>query len=105
MVLTLLEADFMKESVGRPEDHLLYLMDAGNPVMSKVVQNQDSYMEGKIAQRGYYDLVEPALQDAFDEFYRKTGRKYDFVDAYRCEDTEYVVVGIGSHMETFESTD
>jgi pyruvate-ferredoxin/flavodoxin oxidoreductase len=100
----LLEPDFMKEFVGRPEDHLLNLMDPGNPVMSGVVQNQDSYMKGKIAQREYYQLVEPALQDAFDEFYRKTGRKYDFVDAYRCEDAEYVVVGIGSHMETAQTT-
>ena len=100
----LLEPDFMKEFVGRPEDHLLNLMDPGNPVMSGVVQNQDSYMKGKIAQRGYYELVEPALEDAFDEFYRKTGRKYGFVDAYRCEDAEYVVVGIGSHMETARTT-
>ena len=56
------------------------LMDPANPMMSGVVQNQDSYMKGKIAQRWYYDQVEPALRDAFDEFYRKTGRRYDFVE-------------------------
>jgi pyruvate-ferredoxin/flavodoxin oxidoreductase len=100
----LLEPEFMKEFVGRPEDHLLNLMDPANPVMSGVVQNQDAYMKGKIAQRAYYDLVGPALQDAFDEFYRKTGRKYGFVDAYRCEDAEYIVVGIGSYMETAQTT-
>ncbi len=100
----LLEPEFMKEFVGRPEEHLLNLMDPGNPVMSGVVQNQDSYMKGKIAQRGYYDFVEPALQEAFDEFYRKTGRKYGFVDAYRCEDAEYIIVGLGSYMETAQIT-
>lgn len=99
----LLEPEFMKEFVGRPEDKLLNLMDPANPVMSGVVQNQDSYMKGKIAQRGYYDNVEPCLQDAFEEFYRKTGRKYDFVDAYRCEDAEYIIVGIGSYMETAQT--
>lgn len=61
-------------------------------------------MKGRIAQRGYYELVEPALQGAFDEFYRNTGRKYGFVDAYRCEDAESVVVGIGSHMKTARAT-
>jgi pyruvate-ferredoxin/flavodoxin oxidoreductase len=100
----LLEAEFMKEFVGKPEDKLHNLMDPDNPLMSGVVQNQDSYMKGKMAQRWYYDQVEPALADAFDEFHKKTGRKYDFVDAYRCEDAEYILVGIGSYMETAQTT-
>ena len=99
----LLEPEFMKEFVGRPEDHLMNLMDPANPVMSGVVQNQDSYMKGKIAQRGYYDQVEPALEEAFEEFARNTGRKYGFVDAYRCKDAEYIIVGIGSYMETAQT--
>ena len=98
------EPEFMKEYVGKPEDKLMNLMDPANPLMSGVVQNQDSYMKGKVAQRWYYDQVEPALEDAFAEFYRKTGRQYDFVEAYRCEDAEYVLVGIGSYMETAKTT-
>jgi pyruvate-ferredoxin/flavodoxin oxidoreductase len=94
------ELDFMKEFVGKPEDKLTNLMDPANPLMSGVVQNQDSYMKGKIAQRWYYDQVEPALRDAFDEFYRKTGRRYDFVESYLCEDAEYILVGIGCYLET-----
>ena len=75
-------------------------MDPANPMMSGVVQNQDSYMKGKIAQRWYYDRVEPALEEAFDEFARKTGRQYGFVEPYRCEDAEYILVGMGCYMET-----
>jgi len=100
----LIEKDLMKEFVGKPEDKLLDLMDTANPIMSGVVQNQDSYMKGKIAQRWYYDQIEPALEEAFEEFYRKTGRKYDFIDPYRCEDAEYILVGIGSYMETAQTT-
>ena len=100
----LCEPEFMKEYIGKPEDHLHNLMDPDNPVMSGVVQNQDSYMKGKIAQRWYYDTVEEHLQDAFDEFYTKTGRRYGFLDAYRCEDAEYILVGIGSYMETAQTT-
>lgn len=100
----LLEPEFMKEFVGNPDDKILNLMDTKNPVMSGVVQNQDSYMKGKIAQRWYYDQVGPALEEAFEEFYRKTGRKYDFIDGYRCEDAEYILVGIGSYMETAQTT-
>jgi pyruvate-ferredoxin/flavodoxin oxidoreductase len=100
----LCEAAFMKEYIGDPREKLINLMDPANPLMSGVVQNQDSYMKGKIAQRWYYDRVEPALEEAFDLFARKTGRKYDFVEAYRCEDAEYVLVGMGCYMETAKAT-
>ncbi len=79
-------------------------MDPDNPVMSGVVQNQDSYMKGKIAQRWYYDRVAPALARGVRLFFEKTGRKYDFVGAYRCEDAEYILVGMGSYMETAQVT-
>src|SRR4030081_1445020 len=54
----LLEPDMMKEFVGSPL-RLRTLMDTQVPLMSGVVQNQDSYMKGKIAQRRYYDKVLP----------------------------------------------
>jgi pyruvate-ferredoxin/flavodoxin oxidoreductase len=98
------EPEFMKEYIGSPAEKLVNMMDPAHPVMSGVVQNQDSYMKGKIAQRWYYAQVEPALRDAFDEFYRCTGRRYDFVESYRCEDAEYILVGLGSYMETAQVT-
>ena len=60
------ELEFMKEFIGNPNEKLINLMDPANPIMSGVVQNQDSYMKGKIAQRWYYDRVEPALAEAFE---------------------------------------
>jgi len=98
------ELEFMKEFVGKPEEKLMNMMDPANPLMSGVVQNQDSYMKGKIAQRWYYDQVAPALGEAFDEFYRNTGRRYDFVGPYRCSDAEYILVGMGCFMETAQTT-
>ncbi|MEO2047956.1 MAG: 2-oxoacid:acceptor oxidoreductase family protein [Pirellulales bacterium] len=98
------ESEFMKEFIGDPKDKLINLMDPSNPIMSGPVQNQDSYMKGKIAQRWYYERVGPALEEAFEEFYRNTGRKYDFVMPYRCEDAEYILVGMGSYMETAQTT-
>ncbi|HEV3023183.1 MAG TPA: hypothetical protein VGX76_11980, partial [Pirellulales bacterium] len=98
------ELEFMKEYIGSPAEKLTNLLDPANPVMSGVVQNQDSYMKGKIAQRWYYDRVEPALADAFEEFRRKTGRHYDFLLPYRCKDAEYILVGMGSYMETAQVT-
>ncbi|MCA9146613.1 MAG: 2-oxoacid:acceptor oxidoreductase family protein [Planctomycetales bacterium] len=98
------ELEFMKEYVGNPNEKLVNLMDPENPMMSGVVQNQDSYMKGKIAQRWYYDRVAPALEEAFDIFAKKTGRHYDFVMPHRCEDAEYIIIGLGGYMETTEVT-
>jgi pyruvate-ferredoxin/flavodoxin oxidoreductase len=98
------EPAFMKEYIGNPKEKLINLMDPANPMMSGVVQNQDSYMKGKIAQRWYYDRIDPALEEAFDLFTRKTGRKYGFVEPYRCEDADFILVGLGCYMETAKAT-
>jgi pyruvate-ferredoxin/flavodoxin oxidoreductase len=100
----LIEPEFMKEFVGDPKERLTNLMDPDHPMMSGVVQNQDSYMKGKIAQRWYYDRIPDKLQEAFDEFARKTGRRYGMVEAHRCDDAEYVLVGMGCYMETAKAT-
>jgi pyruvate-ferredoxin/flavodoxin oxidoreductase len=94
------ETEFMREYIGSPKEKLMNLMDTANPLMSGVVQNQDSYMKGKIAQRWYYDRIEPAMEEAFEVFRQKTGRSYGFLDQYRCEDAEYIIVGMGCYMET-----
>src|SRR5580700_8568329 len=98
------ELEFMKEFIGDPKTKLSNLMDPANPMMSGVVQNQDSYMKGKIAQRWYYDRIDGILEECFEEFYSKTGRKYDFMEPYRCEDAEFILVGMGCYMETAKAT-
>jgi pyruvate-ferredoxin/flavodoxin oxidoreductase len=98
------EPEFMKGFIGAPGEKLMNLMDPASPLMSGVVQNQDSYMKGKIAQRWYYDRIEPALVDAFEEFHRQTGRRYGFVEAHRCDDAEFILVGMGCYMETVKAT-
>src|SRR4051812_12898874 len=98
------EPEMMKEFIGPAADKIRNLMDPRNPVMSGVVQNQDAYMKGKIAQRWYYDKIPAALQGSFDEFARKTGRRYGMVEPYRCDDAEFVLVGIGCYMETAKAT-
>jgi pyruvate-ferredoxin/flavodoxin oxidoreductase len=99
----LLEPELMRLYVGHPSERIRNLMDPRIPLMSGVVQNQDSYMKGKIAQRRYYDRVMAELKDAMREFYRLTGRRYDVVMPYRLEDAEYAIVGSGCMIETAEA--
>lgn len=79
-------------------------MDPTHPIMSGVVQNQDSYMKGKIAQRYFYDRIAPIMRRVMDEFYALTGRRYRAIDASGLEDAEYALVGMGSLAETATAT-
>ncbi len=98
------EPEFMRDFVGAPAERIRALFDPLKPLQSGTVQNQDSYMKGKVAQRHFYDRVMPALTRAMQEFGNLTGRSYDLLRPYRMEDAEYAIVGFGSMMETAEAT-
>jgi pyruvate-ferredoxin/flavodoxin oxidoreductase len=98
------ETDFIRDYLGDPREKINTLFHPDTPLMSGVVQNQDAYMSGKVAQRFYYDLVKPALREAFDEFKAQTGRAYDFIQSYQMEDAEFAIIALGSTAETAQST-
>lgn len=100
----LVEPEMMRDFVGNPADKLINFFDPYNPLMTGVVQNQDSYMKGKIAQRVYYDKVMGTVQEAMVDFYKLTGREYKVVESYRMEDATYAIVGMGSLIDTAEAT-
>jgi pyruvate-ferredoxin/flavodoxin oxidoreductase len=104
--LQLPELELMKQFIGDPnsEHRLRNLMDPAHPIMSGVVQNQDSYMKGKIAQRYFYDRIPPIMQRVMNEFYTLTGRRYAPVVEYRLNDAEFAIVGMGSLLETATAT-
>ncbi len=71
--------------------------------MSGVVQNQDSYMKGKIAQRKWYDRVLPTLKARHGRIHAADRPQYDVVMPYRLEDADYAIVGSGCMIETAEA--
>jgi len=104
--LRLPELELMKQFVGDPNNgqRLRNLMDPVHPVMSGVVQNQDSYMKGKIAQRFFYDRIPSIMKRVMDEFYLMTGRRYGMIGSNGLADAECAVVGMGSLIETASAT-
>ena len=104
--LQLPEPELMKEFVGDPnsEHRLRDLMNPAHPIMSGVVQNQDSYMKGKIAQRYFYERLPAIVQQVMERFYDLTGRRYRMADPHRLQDAEYALVGMGSLLETASAT-
>jgi pyruvate-ferredoxin/flavodoxin oxidoreductase len=116
------ERELIKEYLGDPSDiidsptpaqRLVFgekrrripeVYDLDYPAMIGVVQNQDSYAQGVAAQRPFYfDHVAPLTDQAMEEYYQLTGRRYARVLGYRLEDAEYVLVGQGSIVPNCEA--
>lgn len=80
------------------------LWDVDNPVLSGPVQNQDAYMQSVAAQRPYFfDHIADITDQCMAEYALLTGRSYERVQTYRCEDADYLVVGQGSLIGTAEA--
>ncbi|MFQ5508761.1 MAG: 2-oxoacid:acceptor oxidoreductase family protein [Leptospirillia bacterium] len=94
------EDDLVREYLGDRDEKVRKLFDPEFPLMTGVVQNQDAYMQGKIAQRHYYDQLPGILDDCYDEFYRLTGRRYQNVECTMMEDAEYAIISMGTTSET-----
>jgi pyruvate-ferredoxin/flavodoxin oxidoreductase len=109
------ERELVAEYLGKPDDiidtptpaqNIIYgpkrrrvpaLWDVDNPVTSGAVANQDAHMQATAAQRPYFFEHIPALFDlCAAEYAGLTGRKYGQVDTYRCDDADYVMLGMGS---------
>jgi pyruvate-ferredoxin/flavodoxin oxidoreductase len=96
----------MAEFVGDPyaTTRLRNLMNPERPIMSGVVQNQDAYMKGKIAQRYFTDRLPGILSGVMARYGELTGRSHGLVEPYRLEDAEYALCGMGSLVETAMAT-
>jgi len=94
------EDELLKAFVGDPRERITAWFEPADAWMTGVVQNQDSYMKGRIAQRAYYAAIPAAIDAAMDEWAALTGRRYGAIDAYRCEDADHVIVAMGTIADT-----
>ncbi|MGE0080648.1 MAG: 2-oxoacid:acceptor oxidoreductase family protein [Thiohalomonadaceae bacterium] len=116
------ERALIAEFLGRPDDlidtptpaqRLIYgpkrrripsIWDVDNPMVSGAVQNQDAYMQAVAAQRPYFfEHIKPITDQAMEEFYQLTGRRYGRIGTYKTEDADYVIIGQGSVVGTAEA--
>ncbi|HEX6888786.1 MAG TPA: 2-oxoacid:acceptor oxidoreductase family protein, partial [Candidatus Nanopelagicales bacterium] len=73
------------------------LVDVHNPGLTGPVQNQPDFQAGAVDHRTHFVSAVPALvRQAMTEYGELTGRDYHPVQAYDCEDADYVLVGLGS---------
>jgi len=98
--LRLPEDELLREFVGDPREHLRSYFDPDEALMTGTVQNQDSYMKGRVGQRAFYDRLPGAVRDAMAEWTRLTGRRVAPIDAHRCSDATEIVVAMGTIADT-----
>ena len=94
------EDELLREFVGDPALHIRDLFDPSEALMTGVVQNQDSYMKGRIGQRAYTDRIPAERDAAMAEWAMLTGRSLGAIDAHRCEDAAEIVVAMGTIADT-----
>lgn len=85
----------VKEFLGQ-RDPVYPLLDIDNPVGHGMFADQDSYFELHKAERAAADGSRPVIKEIGDEWAKICGRPFDFVDAWGCEDADYIIVTVGS---------
>ncbi|HET6746262.1 MAG TPA: 2-oxoacid:acceptor oxidoreductase family protein, partial [Candidatus Limnocylindria bacterium] len=86
--------------VGDPRQRLRSYFEPDEALMTGVVQNQDSYMKGRIGQRAFYEKLGSAVQEAMDAWSAATGRSYGPIATHRVEDADEILVSMGTMAES-----
>jgi pyruvate-ferredoxin/flavodoxin oxidoreductase len=94
------EDDLLRTFVGDPHERIRDLFDPSEALMTGVVQNQDSYMKGRIGQRAYTDRVPGELATAMSEWTALTARPIGAIEAHRCADASEILVAMGTIADT-----
>jgi pyruvate-ferredoxin/flavodoxin oxidoreductase len=94
------EDELLREFVGDPRQHVRDLFDPAEALMTGVVQNQDSYMKGRIGQRAYTDRANAAVAEAMAEWTSLTGRHLAPVATYRTAGAREILVAMGTIADT-----
>jgi pyruvate-ferredoxin/flavodoxin oxidoreductase len=97
------EDELLRAFVGDPRARVRVAFDPATALMTGVVQNQDSYMKGRIGQRAFYDRIPAELDAAMGEWGALTGRAYGPIRTYRCVDAAEIVVAMGTMADTAEA--
>jgi pyruvate-ferredoxin/flavodoxin oxidoreductase len=92
-----------RELFGPKRRRVPEMMDLKNPVLLGPVQNQEHHMNGVVARRNNFnEPILGMLVAAYREFGRLTGRCYDLITQYKCDDADTVFVSLGCAAENIE---
>ncbi|MDN5343115.1 pyruvate ferredoxin oxidoreductase [Oceanotoga sp. DSM 15011] len=94
-----LDDGIVKDFVGKWEPKYP-LLNIEKPVTLGSLDLFDYYYEHHMQQEAAMKKAYELLPEVFEEFEKISGRKYDFLDLYKMEDAEYVMVVLNSTAST-----
>lgn len=74
------------------------------PVTKGTAQNPDIFFQAREASNRFYEAVPGIVEEYMKEIGKLTGREYRPFDYVGAEDAEYVIVAMGSVIETIDET-
>lgn len=102
-VLKPLDDNEVRDFIGerKPQYNIL---DVKNPITIGPLVLPDYFMEIKRTQAEAIKKSKEIIKGVQEEFHRKFGRKYDFLETYRLENAEYAIVVMSSASGTVKET-
>jgi len=91
----ILPDDVVRKFIGEKKPRYS-LLDVENPVTYGPLDLYDYYFEHKRQQVEAMENVFEVFPKVVEEFAEISGRKYDFIEPYKLEDAEHVIVALGS---------
>ena len=91
----LMNDEAAKEFLGE-RTPLFPLLNTENPIAAGMFADQDSYFELHKALRDAVTASKPVIKRIGDEWAELSGRPFDFVDAWGCDNADYIIVVLGS---------
>ncbi len=79
------------------------LLDIKNPVSHGLMDGPEFYIEHKYQMVQAMQKAKNVIKDVFAEFEKISGRKYNLVEEYKCDDAEVVAVVLGSAFGTMKA--
>jgi pyruvate ferredoxin oxidoreductase alpha subunit len=76
------------------------LLDVENPITVGPLDLTDYYFEHKTSQIAAINASPAVIAEVFEEFGEFSGRRYDFIEEYRTDDAELIIVVLGSTAGT-----
>ncbi len=101
-IVNTLPDNAVKSFVGeyKPKYSLLTSVLEDKPITVGPLDFHDFYFEHKHGQLDAYEEARGVFKDTFKEFEELSGRKYDFIEKYRTDAADVILVTIGSNAGT-----
>jgi pyruvate ferredoxin oxidoreductase alpha subunit len=98
--ITILEDSEVQDFIGKSRKAEVELLNVDKPVSIGAIDLQDYYFEHRVQIAEAIKNSKKVIQEVADEFAKKFGRQYGFIEEYKLADADVAIVALGSTCGT-----